>query len=153
MADTVMAVARFERFFRAAATLDVDKSDLRRYTDFVNHKVADLLLRGEAAAKANGRDIVEPYDLPVTKGLQESVYAFQSINAEERIDLEPILAELVAAPPLDLAISDATQARLPDLAGGLSVALARTIKLIDPAVRHALTPEWERAFRIFDLLL
>lgn len=32
----VMSVAEFERFFRAAASLDVDKNDLKRYSDFVN---------------------------------------------------------------------------------------------------------------------
>jgi hypothetical protein len=64
-----MAVARFERFFRRAAGLDVDKQDLKRYSDFVNHKVYDLLVRGEATAKANGRDLIEPIDLPITRGL------------------------------------------------------------------------------------
>ncbi|MGZ3351115.1 MAG: DUF1931 family protein, partial [Xanthobacteraceae bacterium] len=42
----VMGVARFERFFRAAAGLDVDKEDLKRYADFVNRKIYDLLIRG-----------------------------------------------------------------------------------------------------------
>ncbi|MGZ3297268.1 MAG: DUF1931 family protein, partial [Xanthobacteraceae bacterium] len=41
-----MGVARFERFFRAAAGLDVDKEDLKRYADFVNRKIYDLLIRG-----------------------------------------------------------------------------------------------------------
>ena len=50
----VMSVAKFERFFRIAAGLDVDKQDLKRYSDFINQKVYDLLLRAEAAAKANG---------------------------------------------------------------------------------------------------
>ncbi len=49
-----MNVAKFERFFRAAAGLDVDKSDLRRYNDFVAQKTYDLLIRGRAVAKANG---------------------------------------------------------------------------------------------------
>jgi hypothetical protein len=44
-------------------------------------------------------------------------------------------------------------ARLTEVAGGLSVALARTIRIIDTERRHALTPDWERAFRIADLLL
>jgi Domain of unknown function (DUF1931) len=59
-ATHVMGVAKFERLFRRAAGLDVDKQDLRRYSDFINRKVYDLLLRGEAAAKANGRDIIQP---------------------------------------------------------------------------------------------
>jgi Domain of unknown function (DUF1931) len=31
----VMSVAKFERFFRVTAGLDVDKQDLKRYSDFV----------------------------------------------------------------------------------------------------------------------
>ena len=47
----LMGVSRFKRFFRAAAGLDVDKDDLKRYSDFVNRKVYDLLLIGQAVAK------------------------------------------------------------------------------------------------------
>jgi len=61
----VMGVAKFERFFRLAAGLDVDKSDLKRYNEFVNHKLYDLILM----ARANARDVIEPYDLPITKGV------------------------------------------------------------------------------------
>jgi hypothetical protein len=46
-----------------------------------------------------------------------------------------------------------TQARLPLIAGGLSVALGRAIKIIYPERKRATTQEWERAFQIFDLLL
>lgn len=74
----VMGVARFERFFRVAAGLDVDKQDLRRYSDFVEQKTYDLLIVGQATAHANGRDIIEPFDLPITKGLQESIHVFRA---------------------------------------------------------------------------
>ncbi len=33
------SVARFEHFFRAAAGLDIDKTDLKRSTDFINDKL------------------------------------------------------------------------------------------------------------------
>jgi hypothetical protein len=69
----VMSVAKFERFFRIAAGLDVDKQDLKLYSDFINRKVYDLLLRAEAVAKANGRAVIQPFDLPITKGLQQSI--------------------------------------------------------------------------------
>src|ERR1700704_5048071 len=123
----VMGVAKFERFFRSAAGLDVDKQDLKRYSDFVNHKIDDLLLRGEAAAKANGRDIIEPFDLPITKGLQECIHAFREID--EEIELQPIIDRVAARPPLELAYSDETEARLPAIPGGLSVGLARSFKV------------------------
>jgi Domain of unknown function (DUF1931) len=92
----VMGVARFERFFRAVAGLDVDKEDLKRYSGFVNHKVYDLLIRGEATAKANGRDLIEPIDLPITKGLQENIQLFKELD--ETIELKPILDHLTARP-------------------------------------------------------
>ena len=91
----VMGVSRFERFFRAAAGLDVDKNDLRRYYEFIDAKLYDLLLIGQARAEANGRDIIEPPDLPITKGLQESIHQFRELN--EEIEVEPILELLAAA--------------------------------------------------------
>jgi hypothetical protein len=147
----VMGVARFERFFRIAAGLDVDKADLKRYGEFVDQKLYDPLLRGEAAAKANGRDIVEPFDLPITKGLQESIHEFRKID--EEIALKPILDALARHPPLDLACSVETEGRLPEIAGGLSLALARTFKIIDPAVKNPQSEHWDRSLQIFHLLL
>ena len=147
----VMGLARFERFFRLAAGLDVDKQDLKRYSDFINRKIYDLLVRGVAAAKANGRDIIEPFDLPITKGLQECIHAFREID--EEIELQPILDRLAARPPLELAYSDETEARLPAIAGGLSVALARSFKVIDPDQRHPHGTQWDRAVQLFDIVL
>jgi uncharacterized protein DUF1931 len=147
----VTAIARFERFFRSVAGLDVDKSDLRRYSDFVNDKLYDLLLRAQAAAKANGRDVIEPHDLPITKGLQERIHEFRTLD--EEIELQPILDHLAARPPLDLAYGEEAEARLPAIAGGISVALARTFKVIDPELKNPQTRHWEMALRIFDLLL
>jgi hypothetical protein len=147
----LVGMTQFERFFRATAGLDVDKNDLKRYSDFVNHKIYDLLLRGQAAAKANGRDIIQPFDLPITKGLQESIHDFRKLD--EAIELEPILDYLMARPPLDLACADETEARLPEVAGGLSIALARSFKIIDSDAKNPQTEHWERSFRIFDLLL
>ncbi|MDX2577049.1 DUF1931 family protein [Streptomyces scabiei] len=61
-----MSIARFEKFFRAAAGLDVDKNDLKRYSDFVDAKLYDLLTVAQATAKANGRDVIRTCDLPIT---------------------------------------------------------------------------------------
>src|SRR5687767_1789582 len=83
-----MGVVKFERFFRVAASLDVDKDDLKRYQEFVYEKLYDLLLMGQATAKANNRDMLEPWDLPITKSLQERMHDFRKIDAE--VELEPI---------------------------------------------------------------
>lgn len=147
----VKGIPKLERLFRLAAQLDVDKSDLERYTGFVNQKIYDLLLRGEAAARANGRDIIQPHDLPITKGLQECVHLSKRIDAE--IHLQPILDYLAARPPLDLACSDETEAELPRIAGGVSVGLARTFKILDPDLKNPQAKHWEQAVAIFNLLL
>jgi hypothetical protein len=148
---TVMSISRFERFFRRVAGLDVDKADLRRHSEFVNRKVYDLLLVSQAHAKANGRDVILPLDLPIPKGLQECIHDFADLD--EELDLAEILDQLTKRPPLDLAYSDEVEARLPAVAGGLSVALARSFKVIDPGLKNPTTEHWERAFRLFDLLL
>jgi hypothetical protein len=116
-----------------------------------NGKIYDLLLRGQAAAKANGRVIIEPFDPPITKGLQESIHEFR--NIDEQIELKPILDHLAALPPLDLIYSSETEDRLPEIAGGISLALARSFKIIDPELKNPQTEHWERSQRIFDLLL
>lgn len=148
---TVMGTMKFERFFRVAVSLDVDKQALKRYDDFVNHKIYDLLIRGQATAKANGRDIIEPHDLPITRGLRECIHSFAKLEGE--IELKAILDHITARPPLHLAMSVETESRLAEIAGGLSVPLARAFKLIDPGTRNPAIADWERAFRIFDLLL
>ena len=146
-----IGVSNFERFFRAAASLDVDKDDLRRYEDFVNRKVRDLLLISRAAARANGRDVIEPWDLPITKGLQETIHDFRGMD--EAAEVRPMLEEIVAIPPQELAYSEETEGRRPEIAGGLSLALARAFKIIEPRLKNPQTEHWERAYRVFDLLL
>ena len=146
-----IGVSNFKRFFRAAASLDVDKDDLRRYEDFVNRNVRDLLLIGRAAARANGRDVIEPWDLPITKGLQETIHDFRGMD--EAAEVRPMLEQIVAIPPQELAYSEETEGRLPEIAGGLSLALARAFKIIEPRLKNPQTEHWERAYRVFDLLL
>ncbi|GAA0916215.1 DUF1931 family protein [Virgisporangium aurantiacum] len=147
----IFAVAKFERFFRAAAHLDVDKNDLKRYSDFMVRKLHDLLLLGQITAEANLRDVVAPHDLPITKGLQECIHAFRKMD--EDIELAPILSRLAVYPPLDRVLSKETEERLPHVIGGLSLALARVIAIVDPDVRNPQTAHWERAFKILDELI
>jgi hypothetical protein len=73
------------------------------------------------------------------------------VDAE--IGLGQILDRAVPEPRIDLAYSDELEARLGAIAGGLSFAVARTFRVIDPESRRPPTDQWERAFQIFDLLL
>jgi hypothetical protein len=147
----IMGVAKFERFFRAAGSVDVDKDDLKRYNEFLDHKIYDMFLIARNAANANGRDVIQPVDLPITKGLQESIHQFRKLDVE--IEVRPLLEQLLARPALDIAISEETEAKLPGVAGGLSVALARSFRTIEPGRKNPATEQWERVFQIFELLL
>ena len=118
---------------------------------FLRRKVGDLLVRGEANAKANSRDVVQLWDLPITKGLQETIHCFRLMNAE--LQLTDYLTRLIALPPLDLAISDETEARLFEIAGALCIALAETFMITNGDLKNPMTEDWERAYRLFDLLL
>ncbi|WP_433436247.1 DUF1931 family protein [Nonomuraea sp. CA-141351] len=147
----MIAISRFEHFFRAAAGLDVDKSDLKRYSDFINRKLYDMLVVAEAAAKSNRRDIIEFWDLPITKGLQENMHDFRDLN--EELDLAPILTELRALPPLDLSLSEETESRLSAVAGGLSMVLGKAFTIVYPTLKNPASEQWERLTRLFNLLL
>lgn len=148
---STMNIPKFERFFRVTAGLDVDKKDVQRYSDFVHQKTYDLLLRSEAAAKANNRDIIEPFDIPITKGLQERIHAFRKMD--EEIELKPILDHFASQLQLDLAFSKEVKEELSGIVGGLSIALAHTFKIIEPGLKNPQTGHWERAFQIFNQLL
>jgi hypothetical protein len=151
MAMGVMGIPRFERFFRAVAELDVDKDDLKRFNGFVFEQTYDMLIRAGANAKANLRDTIEPWDLPIPKGLQERIHEFEKLDHE--IEVEPFLEDLVARPQLDVTLTEETIARLPNVAGGLSVALARSFKIIDPKLENPSSGHWDQAFALFELLM
>jgi hypothetical protein len=69
------------------------------------------------------------------------------------VSLEPILEQLTRRPPLDVTYSDEAQEKLPLVAGGLGVALARTFPILEEDLANPQTEHWDRAIRIFDLLL
>jgi hypothetical protein len=71
---------------------------------------------------------------------------------DEQVQLRPILDRLAERPPLDLASSEGLEDELPQIAGGIAVALARIFTIVDPKVNPA-SEGWDRAVRIFRLLL
>lgn len=147
----VPGATHIERLFREVAGLDLDKSDLARVRAFVDGIVYDMLVSAVARARANGRDIVQPQDLPVGKGLQERIHEFRGY--EVAVELEPLLRSLERLPPLELDYAVEVEEFLPELIGGLTVALARTFTVIEPHLRNPRTEHWERAERLFRLIL
>ena len=147
----VFGVIKFERFFRTAAGLNVDKNDIKRFDSFVRDKLGDMILMAEATARANNRDLIYPQDLPITKGLQETMHAFRRMEPE--LELAPILEQLAGYPPPNFTLTIETEQRLPAVVGGLALAVARTFTIVDPQLTNPQSSDWERVFRLFDTLL
>ena len=147
----VMGVKKFERFFRTVGGVDVDRNDIQRYLNFSNDVLYDLLIRGRAVARANVRDVIEPWDLPITAGIQQSMHRFQQLDVD--IELRPILEEIAARPPLDATLDETLERGLPEVFGGVGVALAQSFNLIDAKLKAVHSEEWERAFNLFRLVI
>jgi len=146
----VMGFHKLEELFRRGASLDIKKGHAKEVTDIVEQKLYDLLLMGQKAAKYNGRDVIWKYDLPITKGLEESINEFKKL--EQELELQDILDRLATHPPL-LELEVELEKSLPEIVGGITLVFARIMKKIDEenrAVSHELI---ERAKGILDLTL
>jgi hypothetical protein len=145
------SISKFEHFFRLAASLDIDKNDLKRLEEFINATIRNLIVRAEAIAKANTRDIIMPFDVPITRGLQDRMYEFRKLDAE--VGLKSELDRIVKRPPTDFEYFEDTEAELVWIAGGLTLALARSFRIVDPDLKNPMTEHWARAYALYDLLL
>jgi hypothetical protein len=144
-------IPELKRFFRAAGGIDVDKSDLRRFREFIDERVDDLAVAGRDTARWNGRDVIAPQDLPITAGLQEQIRVFGKL--EEADELRQFLRATVRRPPDDVTFGEETEDVLVDVFGGLAVALARSFRLLDEHVTNPSTEHWDRVFELFRLLV
>ena len=144
-------IPQVQRFFRAAGGVNVDKDDVKRYWKFLDDKIDDIVIAGRDSAKWNGRDVIAPQDLPITKGLQEQIRAFGRL--EEADELRRLLRGTVRRPPDDVTFGDETEGVLIEVFGGLGVALARSFRLLDEHVTNPTTEHWDRAFGLFRLLV
>jgi len=146
----VMAVRQFERLFREAASLDIDKSDIKRLEGFVAGRLHRLLMRGVASAKMNGRDLVEYSDLPITAGIQECIQEFRMLD--ETLHLSPILQQLSRLPMLELDYAESTLERIPEITGGITISTAKVFRVIDDKLKNPGSDEWDKVERIFDIV-
>lgn len=143
-------MSKLEQLVRDSG-LEVDKPDVARLRAFVYQKVYDLLLAATVQARANNRQLFEPSDLPITRGLQLLINDFKMLHTA--INLGPLLEKLSKLPPLDLGSSASTEALLPDIIGALTLGLARAFKIIDPEMKKPAEVDWQKVEQIFDLLL
>ncbi|WP_456391867.1 DUF1931 family protein [Nitratifractor sp.] len=147
----IIGFTKLEALFRKAASLDIDKGHAKEITDIIEKKLVDLLIAGERNANLNGRDIIWEGDLPITKGLQETIIAFKKL--EEEIDLQDVLNYLTTIPPLKYPLDAELEAKLPEITGAILVVMARIMKEIDEEKRRVNHELIERSARIMDLTL
>jgi hypothetical protein len=138
-----------QRFFRAAGSIGVDKADVDRFRTFVDGKVDDLAIAGRDTARWNGRDVIAPQDLPITRGLQEQMRQFGRLD--EADDIREWLRGTLRRPPDDVTFGEETEGVLTEVFGGISVALARSFRIVDPEVRNPSTRDWDRVLDLFRL--
>ena len=138
-----------QRFFRAAGSIDVDRADVDRFRTFVDGKVDDLAIAGRDTARWNGRDVIAPQDLPITRGLQEQMREFGRLD--EADDIREWLRGTLRRPPDDVTFGEETEGVLTEVFGGISVALARSFRIVDPEVRNPSTRDWDRVLDLFRL--
>jgi hypothetical protein len=143
-------VTAFERFFRSVASIKIAKNDVRRFQEFVDEQIDDIAVAGRNSAKLNGRDVVVPQDLPITKGVQERMREFDKL--EEAEEIRELLRQAVRQPPSDVTFAEDTEQLLPELFGGLSIALARSFRVVDPKVSSPSTELWDQVFTLFRLV-
>ena len=147
----VVGFTKLEALFRKAASLDIHKGHAKEITDIVEKKLHDFLLAAERNANMNGRDVIWESDLPVTKGLQETIIAFKKL--EEELSVDDILEFLASVPPLKYPLSAELEAKLPEITGALLVVLAKVIKAVDDEARALNHEAIEKASQVLDLTL
>src|ERR1700759_772399 len=143
-------IPAFERFFRSVASVKIHKNDVRRFRAFVDEQIDDIAIAGRNSAKWNGRNVIAAQDLPITKGVQERMREFDKM--EEAEEIRELLRQVVRLPPGDVTFAEDTEQLLPELFGGVSIALARSFGVVRPTVSNPWTGHWNRAFTLFRLV-
>jgi len=147
----VVGFTKLEALFRKAASIDIKKGHAKEITDIVEAKLVDLLIAAERNANMNGRDVVWESDLPITKGLQETIINLRKL--EEEVALEDVLTFLTNSTPIKYALSEEAEAKLPELTGAILVIMAKIMKEVDDNDRALDHDTIAKTKRIMDLTL
>jgi hypothetical protein len=140
-----------KELLRRSASVDIDKSDMKRLSDLIGGKLYDLLVIGVRNASYNDRDVIMEPDLPLTKAFLERMQYFR--RYDEQIGLKEIFEQLAGYPPLERALSADVEAMLPAVAGTLAMLAGETMKVIDPDVKNPDSAMWDKVFTLMDVLL
>jgi hypothetical protein len=147
----VFGAKRLEDLVWRASEIDLDKSDLKRLSDLVEDKLNDLLIIGVRHAGYNNRDLILEGDLPLTKGLRESMRGFRLYD--EELEIEPVLEDVVTYPMLEREPSQEVVELLPEVLGGLIIVVTQLMKVMNPDVSNPTAQMWDQVERALDITL
>jgi Domain of unknown function (DUF1931) len=112
--------------------------------------IDDIAIAGRNSARWYGRDVTAPQDLPNHQGHSRTDARVRQLD--EADEIHELLRQKVRRPPADVTFAEQTEQLLPELFGGLSIALARSLPVIDPKLANPASEHWERAFNMFRLV-
>jgi len=149
--SVVFGANRLEELVWRVSEVELDKSDLERLSEFVDEKLYDLLLVGVQHASYNDRDVIMEPDLPLTRGLRESMQDFELY--EEEVDIEPILEQLATYPQLEREPSQEVIDLLPEIVGTLIMVTTQLMTVVDPGISNPDSQTWDRVTETMNLLI
>jgi hypothetical protein len=149
--SVVFGANRLEELVWRVSEVELDKSDLQRLSEFIGDKLYDLLLVGVQHASYNDRDLIMEPDLPLTRGLRESMQDFELY--EEEVDIEPILEQLATYPQLEREPSQEVIDLLPEIVGTLITVTTQLMTVVDPGISNPDSETWDRVTETMNLLI
>ncbi len=148
---TIIGFTKLEALFRKAASLDIHKGHAKEIVEIAEKKLHDLLLAAERNTNINNREVIWESDLPITKGLQETI--IETRKLEEELNIDDILSYLASITPLKYPLAGDLEAKLPEIAGAILVVIAKIIKEVNENSRAVNHEAIEKCSRILDLTL
>jgi hypothetical protein len=148
---SVTGFTKLEALFRKVASIDIKKGHAKDIIDVIETKLVDLLIAAERNANMNGRDVIWESDLPITKGLQETMITLKDINNE--IGIHDFLESVTSIPSLKYPLTLELEEKLHIVTGTLLVVMAKIIKEIDNNDRALDHETISRTKKIMDLTL
>jgi hypothetical protein len=148
---SVTGFTKLEALFRKVASIDIKKGHAKDITVIVETKLVDLLIAAERNANMNGRDVILESDLPITKGLQETMITLKDINNE--IGIHDFLESVTSIPSLKYPLTSELEEKLHIVTGTLLVVMAKIMKEIDNNDRALDHETISKTKKIMDLTL
>jgi hypothetical protein len=146
----IVSFKKLEAIFQKGAGLNLEKGQGEQILRIVEEKFHNLLKIGAERCHKNERYIITQFDLPITKGFEDSLRQFQLLK--EEIELKNVLEFLKKIPPLRHPVSPKLEARLPDYIGAIILIFAKVLKEVG-AERKPSSRDIQRGKRILDLTL